>query len=74
MYDSVARVAVLFVIGFLAAHILEAIVWASGLAGLGSYHVSVAMRTVGVVCAYVVLRSVVKGMFERGWRSLAELV
>lgn len=74
MYDSVARLAVLFVIGFLAAHVLEAITWAAGLAGLGTYHVSVAFRTVGVVCTYIVVRNVVKGMFERGWRSLGELV
>lgn len=73
MYDAIARISILFVLGFLAAHILEAITWLAGSLGAGTYHVSVAFRTVGVVCSYVVLRNVVRGMFERGWRSLGEL-
>lgn len=71
--NYVGQVAILFILAFFGAHLLEGAVWVADKIGLGAYHVSVGFRTLGLVCSYIVLRDVIRGMAQRGWRSLAEL-
>lgn len=73
MYESVARFIVLMALGFASAHVIEGLTWLFSVA-IDRYHVSVAFRTVGVICAYVVFREFIRGIWQRGWQSLFDLL
>lgn len=72
--NVIGQIAVLFILAFFGAHFIEGVTWLAGKAGIGAYHVSIGFRTLGLACTYIVMRDVIRGMADRGWRSLTELL
>ena len=74
MYNSLARFVLLLVIAYFAANLVEGLIWLLAWGGASHYYTSTAVRTVGVLCVYVVMRDTIKALIARDWSELKDLL